>query len=146
MKVPYERLMTEAMLLWEKHHGDYQSLREDYRELLLQKRALGIRPLHKLKESELREWIEVPFLALHSRAEAEQYLSVLSEREIKNVISVIAVLRDSYIWNTLKARVIDFEYEIIKFMHPKATFAVDPDGISSRYYSNSTTNYGGPNK
>lgn len=146
MKVPYERLMTEAMLLWEKHHDDYQSLREDYRNLLSQKRALGIRPLHKLKESELREWIEVPFLALHSRVEAEQYLSVLSEREIKNVISEIAVLRDSYIWNTLRARVIDFDYEIIKFMYPKATFAVDPDGISSRYYSNRTTNYGGPNK
>lgn len=134
MKVPYERLIAEAMLLWDKNHGYYQNLREDYDSLLMQKRSLGIRPLHKIKNSVLADWTEIPFLAIHDEEEAERYLFSLSEREIRMVISEIVVLRDSYVWQTLKTRVIDFEYEILRYRCPKVAFAVNPDGISSRYY------------
>ncbi len=135
MKVPYkERLEVEALLLWSKYHLDYQSLREDYEDLLMQKRVLGIRPLHKIKDSALAEWIEIPFLALSTEGEVAEFLSGCSAREIAYVISEIVVLRDSYIWHTLKTRIADYTYELYRYSCPKVVFAINPDGISNRYY------------
>ncbi len=134
MKEPYERLVVTAMLLWDKHHDDYQNLRTGYEDLLMQRISLGIRPLHKIKKSALAEWIEIPFLEERTEKEAEEFLLDLTTSQIQCVIADITVLKSSYIWFTLKERIVDYAYEIYRFSHPKVALAVNPDGISSRYY------------
>ncbi len=123
----YKTMVDEAMLLWERHYERYQTLIPEYEELLKRKRELKVYPLNKIRQSDLDRWPDIPLLRFETEEAAENYLLDLTERELSRVITEIAIFDDSYVYNTLQARVLDYRYEVRTHGRPKSKYALDPD-------------------
>lgn len=133
----YEKLFDRAMKLYQEHSEKYNTLVREYEDLLLEKRILHITPLNKIKGSALKEWPEIPFLAV-DESEAEEFLLGLTEGELVEVVVAIDLFQDSYIYRALQARILDYKYEIRNHNRPRTPFGVDPDrccGNGVRYSS-----------
>ncbi len=132
MRQAYE-LIDSVMSLWAKTHNDYQKLPAEYEYLLIEKRSLGLRPVHAIRQSMLEEWPTIPLLDMTSEEEVEDYLVDLTGEELEELIIDITTFRHSYIYKTMKARITDFKYEIRRFYCPRTTLSVNPDCRHSSY-------------
>lgn len=132
MRKSYE-LIDTVMALWAKTHNDYQNLLSRYEYLLIEKRSLGLRPIHAIRQSVLEEWPIIPLLNMSSEEEVEDCLVEMTRQELEELIIDITTFRHSYVYHTIKARITDFKYEIRRFYCPKTALSVDPDCRHSSY-------------
>ncbi len=132
MRQAYE-LIDSVLSLWTKTHDDYQNLPKEYESLLIEKRSLGLRPIHAIRQSVLEEWPAIPLLEMSSEEEVEDFLVELAGEELEELILDITTFRHSYIYKTMKARITDFKYEIRRFYCPRTALSVNPDCRHSSY-------------
>lgn len=138
----YVQLFDRAIELWRKHGEEYRTLLNEYEDLLLQKRMLGISPLNKIKNSILKEYPEIPFLEITDEEEAEDFLLNTEERDLVDIVIAINLFVGSHVYISLKAHLIDYRYEIRNHNRPKFVFGVDPDrchGNGSHVYRSASS-------
>ena len=123
----YQMLFERAMKLWRERGEDYRTMLREYEDLLFQKRILGISPLNKVKATVLKEWPEIPFLDTLAEEDATEFLLNLPESEITGVVIAIDLWVDSYVYNTVKAHIYDYRYEVRHHGEHKNPFGIDPD-------------------
>lgn len=88
---------NELLRLWEKYHEDYVETRPEYDELIARKKKLGLR-LDELNKVELRErWPNINFLRIKLKESAIDNIQLMSQNEIKSLISLIKrEIEDNY--------------------------------------------------
>ena len=107
-----QELFQEVLNLWSIYQGELKSLISEYEYLLNEKRKLEIKPLNRIKKTDL-EMISTPeILEISSINEVKKYLTGLSEGQLRSVIYNINSYKDSYLRHTLKIKICDFKHEI----------------------------------
>ena len=123
MSVPYNHEAVERLMdMWKKYHHDYVSLIPHYRELIGQKRILGI-ALNKIKESELKEFPVIPFLGIKTEKEAKEFVYDMTQRQVMALIGRIDIMvNNDYVWRRLTSWCKDAECQIRRYSMPKTYY------------------------
>ena len=128
----YNEIFNHVMYLWGRYSEEYRTIRGKYQDLLAQKIALDIKPLHKICLDDLELFPEIEFFKITDAADAEEYLIELDQRELERLNTDIDLYVDGYILRTLRNKIVDYEYELRRRNSPKQPLAMNPDACSSR--------------
>lgn len=143
---PYTRQKSEhksvqrAMDLWRIYGEKYRTNIQRYKELLSQKRELGILPLNKLKKRILNAYPEIPFLRIEDEGEALTYLEEMRVSQVKRLIEYIEyVVEYDYAYCTISSRIVDYDFEIRHRNDRRSPLAIDPKCVRKQCKGPSAT-------
>ena len=125
----------EAIVQWQQWGEDYRTKVIRYRFLLTTKRDLGIKPLNKVPETDIRHYPEIPFLRILNYDEAKVFLENLPDHRLEALVDHITVVTSSdWVFRTLSTRIKEFEWEIRNKGKklPRKGGAIDPDFCTTR--------------
>lgn len=129
-----EELREQAMKAWELYAEEYRSLLPEYFELLEKKRWLrenqcGCKtlPLRKLPKTTIDGFVKIPFFDIETEEEAISYLDEMAYISLVVLVATIHTSIDGYFYKTIKAKVLDYRYEIARVQNPKKVYGLDPN-------------------
>ena len=123
----------KVMYLWQNLAEDYRTKVIKYRFLAATKKEMGIKPLHKVKEEDIKSYPNIPFFKILDASEAKYFLGRLRNHELSSLLQKIEnMIRYNHSYCTLTARIYDFEREIEQKCNGKSyVFGMDPSRCSS---------------
>ena len=124
---PRDELVRQAMTLRDVHGATWATNIATYETLLEIKRSKGIYPLNMIKKSELTQYPKIHFMEIKDKKSAEEYLRTMNVEQIFHLISDIETALDSYIYITVRNRIMDYRAEIKRQENGVNIYAVDPD-------------------
>lgn len=106
-------LEEKALQIWRAQHEEYQTIRDEYHELLEKKRELGL-PLKAINTSILREFPtqNLDILRLETEEEVNELVSQKTEEQLAYSIKKMKEVKSDYVYRTLCAKVNDYRNEI----------------------------------
>lgn len=98
----YQKAVDELIKLWQLYHKTYSSLVPLYRELSSKAKNENLCvKVKSIKEKDIKEFPNIPFLKLATEEEAEEYIFDLTPRQIEARTHQINDLISSHIWRNL---------------------------------------------
>lgn len=106
-------LEEKAKFYWKNLHQEYQTILDEYHELLNKKRELNL-PLRSINASTLREFPtqNLELLRATDEKEVEQLISEKTDEQLIYSIKKMKELKNNYVYRTLRAKVNDYRNEI----------------------------------
>ncbi len=125
-KFSYTGSLQRAMGLWRQHSERYRTLKDEYEELLKQKRELNL-ALNAMTEAEVESYPEIEFLKIENEKDAEEYLLDMNPRQIEALAyEVEETVKFNYTYNTMISKVKDFRFQIKAKTEPKKVWCFFP--------------------
>lgn len=124
---PREELVRQALALWSIHSATWVTNVATYKALLEVKRAKGLYPLNAIKKSELAQYPKIEFMQIKDEKKAREYLLSMNTEQIFRLVSDIETALNSYIYITIRNKIMDYRAEIKRQENGVNIYAIDPN-------------------